>query len=137
MSRKSAGLFLHTPVGVSLPMNTKKGRALLPILKTALCREEPRIAPLQVDGSRKATPTSVPASAKLPLSSLTDLMASKKELLNPVRGISGAQPAKDSNRTNFVAVPRKTMTFVLGKHYAFTRFLPSFYASNAPNLSSN
>jgi hypothetical protein len=90
ISRKSASLFLHTPVGVSLPMNTKKGRALFPILKTALSREETRIAPLQVDGGRKATPTSVPSSAKLPLNSLTDLMASKKELSNPVGGISGA-----------------------------------------------
>ena len=44
MSRKSAGLFLHTPVGVSLPMNTKKGHALFPILKTDLFWEETRIA---------------------------------------------------------------------------------------------
>jgi hypothetical protein len=45
MSRKSAGLFLHTPDGLSLPMNTKRGHALFPILKTALFWEETRIAP--------------------------------------------------------------------------------------------
>jgi hypothetical protein len=28
MSRKSAGLFLHTPDGISLLMNTKRGHAL-------------------------------------------------------------------------------------------------------------
>src|ERR1700676_1503885 len=113
MSRKSAGLFLHTPVGVSLPMNTKKGRALFPILKTALSREETRIAPLQVDGGRKATPTSVPSSAKLPLSSLTDLMASKKELSNPVGGISGAnRPRTAIERILFRSPERLYFSFL-------------------------
>ena len=36
MSRKSVDLFLHTPVGVPLPMNTKREGALFPILNTVL-----------------------------------------------------------------------------------------------------
>jgi hypothetical protein len=37
-----------------------------------------------------------------------------------------SQSAKDSDRTNFVPVQRKNMTFVHEKDDAFTSFLPSF-----------